>query len=142
MTRASAAAIVDIIRACGPGSYGRQTVGDCPRKPRSGEHSYGLGDCLPAIVALMIWPACCAAAELRTDLQWKQAAPAPISAHRANLPAGPSLEEIVADAGKQPGGKAGSESSKTSKAVVEGELFPLRYRRIIRRYFELIQGQR
>jgi len=94
-----------------------------------------------AIVALMILPACCLAAELRADLQWKQASPAPISAHRANLAAGPSLEEIVADAGKQPGGKAVAQSSKTSKAVVEGDLFPLRYRRVIRRYFELIRGQ-
>jgi len=94
-----------------------------------------------AIVALMILPACCVAAELRTDLQWKRAAPVPVFVHRANLAAGPSLEEIVAHAGKQPPGKAATESSKTSKAVVEGELFPLRYRRIIRRYFELIQGQ-
>jgi len=29
------------------GSYGRQTVADCPRKPRSGERSYGFGECAP-----------------------------------------------------------------------------------------------
>ncbi len=31
---------VNIRRTRGLGSYGRQTVGNCPRKPRSGERGY------------------------------------------------------------------------------------------------------
>ena len=34
----------------GLGSYGRQTVANCPRKPRSGERGYGLGEYLPSEV--------------------------------------------------------------------------------------------
>jgi len=43
---------LDIRRTRGLGSYGRQTVGNCPRKPRSGERGYGLGECLPVFRSL------------------------------------------------------------------------------------------
>jgi hypothetical protein len=35
---------VNIRPTRGLGSYGRQTVGNSPRKPRSGERGYGLGE--------------------------------------------------------------------------------------------------
>ena len=41
--------LVSIRPTCGLGSYGHQTVANCPRKPRSGERGYGLGECLPRL---------------------------------------------------------------------------------------------
>jgi len=72
------------------------------------------------------------------DFGWRPAPRVKVTADRKHLLSGPKLEQIVAGAARQKTAPAPS-GKKTSRAVVEGELSPVRYRRIIRRYFELIR---
>jgi len=74
--------------------------------------------------------------EFRANLHWQPAPTVTITVDRAYLPNGPTLEQIV-DEGEKPPAKT-EEPAKTSQAVVEGELIPLRYRRTINRYFILL----
>ena len=92
---------------------------------------------LGILVLGICWPACCPAAEEVAEVHWQAAPAAAISADRPQLRAGPTLEQLAAEAASAQPPKTGS--VKTSRTVIESEPFPLRYRRIIRRYFELIR---
>jgi len=97
---------------------------------------------LLAAVAVMTGSSlCCPAAELREEIQWRVAPSVTVLADRTGLPAGDTLEQIVAAAAESSASVDRAEPAQKSRAVVEGELFPLRYRRTIRRYFDLIRSR-
>jgi len=76
---------------------------------------------------------------LGAKLHWRPAPAVPVLTNRAHLLARPTLKEIVAGAQADTAAAEGASQGKTSRAVVEGELFPVKYRRTIRRYFELLR---
>ncbi len=76
--------------------------------------------------------------EFRAKLRWQPAPTVTIAVDRAYLLSGPPLEQIAAE-GRKPPAKTAEEPAEKSRAVVEGELIPLRYRRTINRYFFLIR---
>jgi len=95
-------------------------------------------------LAAVLWAAPAAGAEpgggaaLRQQLGWRPAPPVPAFTTRANLPARPTLQELIS-AGRQPA--ASQEAGPTSRTVMPGESYPAKYRGLIRRYFELIRSR-
>ena len=78
-----------------------------------------------------------------TDLAWRPAPPAEVVTTRANVAAATTLEALIAAADRRaaegpPAGRDEPDAGRPA-AVDEGELLPLRHRRTIRRYFELIR---
>jgi len=96
---------------------------------------------LAAVAVIAGSSLCCPAAEPGKEIQWQVAPPVVVLADRTGLPAGGTLEQIVAAAAKPSAAADRAEPAQKSTAVVEGELFPLRYRRTIRRYFDLIRSR-
>ena len=84
---------------------------------------------------------CCPAAELGKEVHWRVAPSVDVAADRTGLPAGDTLEQIVATAARPPAAVDRLKPAQRSRTVVEGELFPLRYRCTIRRYFDLIRSR-
>ena len=99
---------------------------------------------LAAVAVFMACPLYCRAAELRVEIRWQVAPPVTDLGDRMNLPAGPAFEQIVAAVrrGSPDPAETADSSADERTAVVAGEFFPLRYRRTIHRYFELIRRQR